>query len=119
MEQDNNEVLEKNVCQLYGQKKNSDVNDFRMHLFFQKYQQKEDLDILSFVKKYDGSLVPPCRRLLKEKIKRTQLVARKWISSADAHPSNDDVEEFCWLLGGHKFHVEWYDGETTPKLLDI
>ena len=42
LEQDNIEVLEKYVCQLYGQKKNSDVNDVRMHLFFQKYQQKED-----------------------------------------------------------------------------
>ena len=64
MEQDNNEVLEKYVWQLYGQKKISDVNDFRMHLFFQKHQQKECLDQLSFVKKYDGSLLPPYRRVL-------------------------------------------------------
>ena len=112
LEQDNNEVLEKYVCQLYGQKKISDVN-VRMHLFFQKYQQKEDTERLSFVKKYDGCLLPPCRRVLKEKIKRTQLVARKWISSADAHPPNDDPEGFGWLLGDHLFHVKW------TLLLDI
>ena len=99
--------------------KNSDVNDVRMHLFFQKYQQKEEKERLSFAKKYDGSLLPPCRRLLKEKIKRTQLVARKCISSVDAHPPNDDSEGFGWLLGDYKFHIKWYDGETTPKLLDI
>ena len=119
LEQDGTEVLENYVCQLYGQKKNSDVSDVRMHLFFQKYQQKEDKERLSFVKKYDGSLLPPCRKVLKEKIKRTQLVARKWILSADARPPNDDPEGFGWLLGDHKFHVKWYDGETTPKLLDI
>ena len=105
--------------QLYGQKKMSDVNDVRMHLFFQKYQQKEDTKWLSFVKKYDGSLLPPCKRVLKEKIKKTQLLARKWISSVDVHLPNDDPEGFGWLLGDHKFHVKWYDGETTPKLLDI
>ena len=90
-----------------------------MHLFFQKYQQKEATERLSFVKKYDGSLLPPCRRVLKEKIKRTQLVAKKWISSVDAHPPNDEREGFGWLLGDHKFNVKWYDGKTTPKLLDI
>ena len=119
LEQDDTEVLENYVCQLYGLKNNSDVSDVRMHLFFQKYQQKEDTERLIFVKKYDGSLLPRCRRVLKEKIKRTQLVARKWILSVDAHPPNDDPEGFGWLLGDHKFHVKWYDGETTPKLLDI
>ena len=50
MEQDGTEVLENYVCQLYGQKENSDVSDVRMHLFFQKYQQKEGKERLSFVK---------------------------------------------------------------------
>ena len=36
LEQDNTEVLEKYVCQLYVQKKISDVNDVRMHLVFSK-----------------------------------------------------------------------------------
>ena len=88
-------------------------------LFFQNYQQKEDTERISIVKKYDGNLLPPCRRVMKEKIKRTQLVAKKWISSVDAHPRNDDPKGFGWLLRDHKFHVKWYDGETTSKLLDI
>ena len=33
LEQDDTEILKKYVCQIYGQKKNSDVNDVRMHLF--------------------------------------------------------------------------------------
>ena len=36
LEQDNTEVLEKYICQLYVQKKISDVNDVRMHLVFSK-----------------------------------------------------------------------------------
>ena len=35
------------------------------------------------------------------------------------HFPNDDPEGFGWLIGDHKFHVKWYDGKTTPKILDI
>ena len=45
--------------------------------------------------------------------------ARKWISSANAHPPNDDPEDFGCLLGDHKSQEKWYDSEEKPKLLDI
>ena len=63
LEQDDTEFLEKHVCQLYGQKIFLDITDVRMHLPFQKNQQKEDTERLSLVKLYDGGLLPPCKRV--------------------------------------------------------
>ena len=52
---------------------------------FAKNKQKEDTGWLSFVKKYNGILLQLCKGVLKEEMKNTQLVARKWISVVDVH----------------------------------
>ena len=36
------------------------------------------------VKSFDGSRMPPCKKVFNEKIKRTKFVAKKWMTSVDA-----------------------------------
>ena len=84
LEKDNAEVFKKYICQLHGQK-NIWISMMLGCICFAKNKQKEDTGWLSFVKKYNGSLLQLCKGVLKEEMKNTQLVARKWISVVDVH----------------------------------
>ena len=45
--------------------------------------QKQKGELFSYVKKFDGSFLPPCHTSVGQKIKRTNYVAAKWLSSTD------------------------------------
>ena len=49
---------------------------------------------------------------MKEKIKTTELIARKWISSVDAHPPNDDPVK---VLVGYLESVSFKLNGTTMR----
>ena len=45
-------------------------------------------------KKLDASLMPPCERVLLNKIRRTKFAAKIWMSSIEALPPNDSPLNF-------------------------
>ena len=69
---------------MYGQKKLTASNDARFQIFCNKYKKKNDNQSVTEVKTFDSSCIPPCRKVLVEKIKRAKFVGRKWVTSTDA-----------------------------------
>jgi hypothetical protein len=111
--------LETFVCSMYGKKKLSSVDEIRLELFLQKYKPKGKDEALACVKKFDGSSLPPCSRVLYEKIRRTKYIAELWLSSTSPAPPDQLPEEMGWQVVDGHYTVNWFDGEVSPKPIDI
>lgn len=61
------EMIEQFVCELYGVKKFSKVDDARFHIFLQTYDPKDEKFHLK-LKSYDACKLPPCKNELKPHI---------------------------------------------------
>ena len=119
MEDETISTIEKYVCELYGRKKQDKVNDARIQVFTDKYNKKNLNERLELVKKFDGSLIPPCKKVLLKKIERTCFVARRWRAATRSQEPTKSATESGWDLSDNYYEVKWFDGEATPKLLDV
>ena len=71
-------VIEKFTCALYRQPKFNSVNEVRLELFFKKYQpRKKEEVVISYVKKMEGSFLPPFASVLQQNTNRTNHIAGK------------------------------------------
>ena len=112
-------AIQKYVCAIYGKKKLSDINEVRMEIFLEKYRPKNREEQLSNAKKLEGSMMPPCWKVLLQKLRRCQLITRLWLSSVEPHPPDDLPEHFGWILMEGNYKIRWFHGETVPNILDI
>ena len=71
--EDDSTEIEKYVCAIYGRKRSASVDKVHLELFLKKYKPKESM-LISNTKNFDESQLPPCSRVLKEKIKRTKYI---------------------------------------------
>ena len=110
MEDETISTIEKYVCELYGRKKQDKVNDARIQVFTDKYNKKNLNERLELVKKFDGSLIPPCKKVLLKKIERTCFIARRWRAATRSQEPTESATE-----GGGDLSY-WFDGEATPRL---
>ena len=112
--------IEKFLCKVYGKKKLTSINEVRFQIFLDKYKQKKKKNqSITDVKTMDGSSMPPCFKVLKEKIKRTSLVASKWYSSTDPYEPDMPPECHGWIIHEGKYKMKWFEGPAAPKSLDI
>ena len=111
--------IEISICALYGKKKLDPVNDARIQIFCDQYKKKDENQSVTKVKSFDGSRMPPCKKILTEKIKRTKFVAKKWMTSVDALQIVWCPSDFGSKLDVRKYTIKWYDGEVAPRCLDI
>ena len=112
--------MEKFVCVIYGMKKITSINDARAQIFFDKYKQKKkDGERLSFVKKLDGSALPPCAKVLMQKMKRTHFVARQWLSTTSSCAPVMSPEDHGWKLVDGGYKLFWFEGDASPRSLDV
>ena len=98
LDETSEEVIEKYTCKVFGKKHIDKFNDVRSQIFLGKYEGKKSEEQLSCSKKYNSSMMTPCQKVLRQKIKRVHLTARRWVSSTRAHPPNDNPEDFDWIL---------------------
>jgi len=111
--------IEKFVCEMYSKKKISSVDEVRLQIFLDKYKPKKGEQRFSCVNKFDGSALPPCSRVLLQKIKRTHLVARRWLSSTQCNQSALSPLDFGWKQEDGCYRLQWFDGDISPKSLDV
>lgn len=78
--------IEKFVCEMYGTKGAESVNESRFALFMKVYSPKGKHPMAS-VKGIDGSLLPPCRSVLIEQIKRSNAICSFWNSATVLKPT--------------------------------
>ena len=91
----------------------------RLEIFLQKFKPKGADDALACVKRFDGGSFPPCARVLYKKICRTKYIAQLWLSSALPNPPNQLPEVLGWKIEHDKYTVKWFEGEVSPKLIDL
>ena len=111
--------IEKFVCKMYGKKKFESINEVRAQIFMDKYKPKRDGDKISCAKKLEGSMMPPCQRVLLNKVKRTKFIANIWMSSTEASPPNTSPLAFGWKLVNGNYKLVWFEGDPSPSSLDI
>ena len=63
--------------------------------------------------------MPPCERVLLNKIRRTKVVAKIRMSSIEASPPNDSLLDFGWKLVDRNYQLLWFEGDLSPSSLDI
>ena len=110
--------LEQFASSMYTKKKIKKINEVRTDLFLQKYKHKDE-EKISCAKKLDGSTLPPCSRVLYKKCKRTWYVARLWMSSTSAIPDARKPEDYGWTLQDGAYKIIWFEGDASPRALDI
>ena len=108
------------VCKIYASKNICKVNDIRTQIFLKKYSKIKPEDRLNCVKKFDSSLIPPCKEVLLLKIKRVHLIVRCWTSAIVTHSPDDKPEEFGWTFSNDsKYIIKWFEGPAVPRVLDV
>ena len=94
------------VCQLYGSKTHTNVNDLRYHLFASKAAQ--------------GDQLPPTRDALKLHIQRANYQAAIWRRSLEANPDVPSPVGRGWRTGEDgMLEVKWMEQSPAPDQLII
>ena len=67
----------------------------------------------------NGSSLPPCSRVLKEKLKRTKLVANLWMNATLPHLPALNPDEHGWKVDDNgTFGLSWFEGDATPASIE-
>ena len=111
-------AIESFVCALYGMHDCVDTNVART---------KKILNLMKPIarspdrlKKVDCGLLSPCKKVLENKIKRTQLIARWWYNADTANPSLDlNPLNFGWCQEGNPYNPHWYSSSALPNTMDL
>ena len=83
------------------------------------YKPITDRGNVSCAKKLNTSMMPPCERVLLNKIRRTKVVAKIWMSSIEASPPNDSPLDFGWKLVNRNYQLLWFEGDLSSSSLGI
>lgn len=95
-------------------KKLTNVNIARHVMFQQTYAPKSISEPLGAIKGVNPSSLPPCRKVLLKKLKRTHYVAAMWKNASSQKPCTSAPEENGWILDNGKYSIDWYDGDQLP-----
>lgn len=110
--------IEKFVCEMYGNKRVSSVNEARFLGFMKVYKPKKGKKPMENVKGIDFSLLPPCSSVLIQQIMRANSICSIWNKADEKMPIMFHPEKNGWILRENKFTPNWFIGEFTPPTLD-
>ena len=86
---DEDNLLEKYICSLYGQGRLSSVNEARLKIFLQKYKPANEDSPLEKIQGIDAGMLPPCKNVLMLKFARSNYVAYLWKHAYMRDPLKD------------------------------
>ena len=113
-------IIESIVCQMHGRKKTNSVDQARLEIFVTKYKPKKGSASLNQIqaKKLDSSIMPPCSKVLHQKIKRCIYVASIWTNSLRMKPTPYFPPSFGWTLDEDgTFCIKRFEGDVAQRLL--
>ena len=103
------------VCIMYGEPRLKSVNDARVKAFYKKFKSGRKTNLLRCTNNFDSNAIPPCAKVLYQKILRTIFVARRWTSSTfTGH--NDDPVQFGWIIEDDRYSFLWFEGDSRPTV---
>ena len=115
-------IIESFVCQMYGRKKTNSVNQACLKIFVTKYKPKKGSASLNQIqaKKLDSSIMPPCSKVLHQKIQRCISVANIWTNSLRTKPTPHLPTSFGWTLDEDgTYCIKWFEGDVAPKIVEV
>ena len=80
-------IIERYVCAIYGLRNFNSVNEARLHLFRKTYAPKKYSDPLLKIKSTDPCCLPPCHKVLHQKLLRTNYVSFLWKKCKKSKPN--------------------------------
>ena len=110
------------MCQIYGRKKTNSVNQACLEIFVTKYKPKKGYASLSQIqaKKLDSSIMPPCSKVLHQKIKRCIYVTNIWTNSLRTKSTPHLPTSFGWTLDKDgTYSIKWFEGDVAPKIIKV
>lgn len=87
-------------------------------IFVSTYESKKQESPLVIKKKINSQLLPPCKRVLIQKIKRTNQIASIWCNATQLRPGFYNPELNGWVRINGKFQPFWFNGPQTPEKLN-
>lgn len=109
-------ILEKFICEMYGVKNSSHVNDVRFHLFSSNFQSKKsDKNFDKKFKNFDSSSLPPCKAELLQHLLRVRYVTKLWRNAHSKHPTSLSPVASGWTINDDKYDFVWFVGEQLPS----
>ena len=67
----------------------------------------------------DASTLPPCSRVLAEKVKRVNYICNIWCNATLANPPNLLPENCGWVLEDNAFRIKWFEGDMSPTDVEV
>ena len=116
---DVSEILEAFVCRMYGQHRKQQVNEAR-YILFQKIFSPRDLTRpFAGLKSSESSCLPPCKKVLLQKIARANYVTMLWKNAIVAIPIDLEPQHHGWKLSDDKqtLSMLWFLGSNCPVQL--
>lgn len=109
-------VLEKFVCELYGYKNITDVNNARFQKFCSTYKSKSTDELFQKnLLKYDASNLPPCKAELQQHLLRTQYITSIWRNAHLTNPTFLSPGRQGWTIKDDKYEFKWFEGDCMPQ----
>ena len=107
---------------MYGRKKTNSVDQARLEIFVAKYKLKKGSASLNQnqAKKLDSIIMPPCSKVLHQKIKQCIYVASSWTNSLRTEPKPHLPTSFVWTLDENETY--WFkliEGDVAPKIFEV
>ena len=115
-------IAEEFVCCLYGLSDHSNINEARAKKLFQMTgfdgKSKAKKETLRKVRKVNCCLLPPCRNVLENKLRRVNYVSQVWGRADERKPTEFiSPENYGWRITDRRYVPSWYDGPTLPAEL--
>ena len=107
---------------MYGRKKTNSVDWARLEILVTKYKPKKGSASLNQIqgKKLDSSIMPPCSKVLHQKIKRCIYVASISTNSLRTEPTPHLPTSFDWMLDEDgTYCIKWFEGDLAPKTVEV
>ena len=109
-------IIEEYICRICGFKKITNINQVRLATFSKIYDFNENKNVLDLkIKKYDGSMLPPCKAELNEQIKRAAYIGTLWRNAHQRNLENLPIEDFGWQIINDKCINKWFEGDQLPR----
>ena len=111
------EIVEEFVCAMYGRAKQNAINAVIRLQFKERSNPSESKRPLDCIKSLEPSIFPPCKRTLRQHIRRTWYIARRYKTATTEYPADEYTPiYFGWALSSDNEHldVHWYDDEQIP-----
>ena len=119
IDQDVSAVVEEYLCSVYGARNVSGVNEARLQLFNKLYAPKRTNDPLEKLKTSDPCCMPPCQKVLQQKLRRTNFVAFVWKNAREAKPVAFGPEGHGWEVEKGRMKLLWFSGPSVPANIEI